>query len=126
MSSSTAMETSSTEFEPGPGFWSCLDTAGQVDLKLPAFLHTIGHFGVRIDEARMWGRSCLGRVRLAGVSPRDPPLELSSRSSWLLRGLAVENKNLCIPSWIFVILCWKEIASLPPDLISFLISEHYS
>lgn len=86
------METSSTEFEPGPGFWSCLDTAGQVDLKLPAFLHTIGHFGVRIDEARV-GRSCLGRLRLAGVSPRGPPVELRSHSSSLPCGLTVENKN---------------------------------
>lgn len=38
VSSLTAMGTSSTEFEPGPDFQRCLDTAGQVDLQLPAFL----------------------------------------------------------------------------------------
>lgn len=67
----TAMETSSTEFEPGPGVWRGLDTAGQGDLKLPAFLHTAGHFGVRVDEARMWWRSYLGRVRPQGSLWRE-------------------------------------------------------
>lgn len=59
MSSLTAMETSSTGFEPGPGVWRGLDTVGQVDLRMPAFLYTTGHFGVRVDEARMWGEELL-------------------------------------------------------------------
>lgn len=55
MSSLTAMGTSSTEFEPGPDFRRCLDTAGQIDLQLPAFLPIWKKI-----EARMWVEELLG------------------------------------------------------------------
>lgn len=73
MTSLTAMETSSTEFEPTTGFWRCLDTAGQVDLKLPAFLHTIGHFGVRVGEARMWVEELLRQGQTSWSKPHGSP-----------------------------------------------------
>lgn len=97
MTSLTAMETSSTEFEPTTGFWRCLDTAGQVDLKLPAFLHTIGHFGVRVGEARMWVEELLRQGQTSWSKPHGSPPDLSTHWSLLLGGLSVENKNYMYP-----------------------------